>query len=127
MLEGGFETERILKKALFFTKREDLMGLDERLIEIAEAFLEFIETGEKSLIENFTREEIELTLSQVDSDKVQEFPYYGAMKKRVAELREIERYKRETEQKWEDRIIGFISGLIVALVIIVLRKYLFFF
>jgi hypothetical protein len=51
--------------------------------------------------------------------------YYGAMKKRVAELREIERYKRETEQKWEDRITGFILGLIVALIIIVLRKYLF--
>jgi len=117
--------ERILKNVPFFTKREDLMGLDERLIEIAEAFLEFIETGEKSLIENFTREEIELTLSQVHSDKVQELPYYGAMKKRVAELREIERYKRETEQKWEDRIIGFISGLIVVLIIIVLRKYLF--
>ena len=117
--------ERILEKVPFFTKREDLMGPDERLIEITEAFLEFIETGEKSLIENFTREEIELTLSQVDSDKVQELPYYGAMKKRVAELREIERYKRETEQKWENRIIGFISALIVALIIIVLRKYIF--
>jgi len=114
--------ERILEKVPFFTKREDLMGLDERLIEITEAFLEFIETGEKSLIENFTPEEIELTLSQVDSDKVQELPYYGAMKKRVAGLIE---YKRETEQKWEDRIIGFISALIVVLIIIVLRKYLF--
>jgi hypothetical protein len=48
--------------------------------------------------------------------------YYGAMKKRVAGLIE---YKRETEQKWENRIIGFILGLIVALIIIVLRKYLF--
>jgi hypothetical protein len=47
------------------------------------------------------------------------------MKKRVAELREIERYRRETQQKWEDRMIGLISGLIVALIIILLRKYLF--
>ena len=117
--------ERILRKVPFFTERENPMGLDERLIEIAYAFLEFIKTGEKSLIENFTREEIELTLSQVHSDKVQELPYYRAMKKRITELREIERYKRETEQKWEDRIIGIISGLIVALIIILLRKYLF--
>jgi hypothetical protein len=115
--------ERILKKVAL--KKENQMGLDERLIEIASAFLEFIETGEKSLIENFTSEEIELTLSQVHSDKMQELPYYRAMKKRVAELREIERHKRETEQKWKDRMIGFISGLIVALIIIVLRKYLF--
>jgi Mg/Co/Ni transporter MgtE len=119
--------EEILENVTFFTKRQNLKGLDERLIEIADAFLEFTETDKKSLIETFPREEIELTLSQVDSDKVQGLPYYGAMKKRVAELSQIERYKREIEQKWEDRIIGFISGLIVALVIIVLRKYLFFF
>jgi hypothetical protein len=117
--------ERILKNVTL--KKEDRMGVDERLIEIADAFLKFIETGEKSLIESFTREEIELTLSQVNSDKVQELPYYRAMKKRVAELREIERYKKETEQKWEARIIGFISGLVVALIIVVLRKYLFSF
>jgi hypothetical protein len=115
--------ERLLKR--FTLKKENQMGLDERLIEVAGAFLEFIETGEKSLIENFTREEIELTLSQVHSDEVQELRYYRAMRKRVAELREIERYKRETEQKWEDRMIGFISGLIVALIIILLRRYLF--
>ena len=36
------------------------MGLDERLIEIAEAFFKFIQTGKKSLIESFTREEIEM-------------------------------------------------------------------
>jgi len=114
--------ERILKNVTL--EKEDRMGVDERLIEIADAFLKFIETGEKSLIENFTREEIELTLSQVNSDKVQGLPYYRAMKKRVAELK---RYKRETERKWEDRMIGFISGLVVALIIIVLRKYLFSF
>jgi tetrahydromethanopterin S-methyltransferase subunit G len=115
--------ERIIKR--FTLKEENQMGLDERLIEVASTFLEFIETGEKSLIENFTSEEIELTLSQVHSDEVQEIPYYRAMKKRVAELREIERYRRETQQKWEDRMIGLISGLIVALIIILLRKYLF--
>lgn len=115
--------ERIIKR--FTLKEENQMGLDERLIEVASTFLEFIETGEKSLIENFTSEEIELTLSQVHSDEMQEIPYYRAMKKRVAELREIERYRRETQQKWEDRMIGLISGLIVALIIILLRKYLF--
>ena len=115
--------ERILKR--FTLKEENQMGLDERLIEVASTFLEFIETGEKSLIENFTSEEIELTLSQVHSDEVQGLPYYRAMRKRVAELREIERYRRETEQKWEDRMIGLISGLIVALIIIILKKYLF--
>lgn len=99
------------------------MGLDERTIEIANAFLEFIETGEKSLIERFTREEIELTLLQFDSDRARELPYYDAMKRRLAELREVQRYERENKERWENRIIGFISGLIVALVILLLRKY----
>ena len=101
------------------------MGLDERTIGIANAFLEFIETGKKSLIEDFTREEIQLTLARFHSDKTRELPYHDAMRRRVAELRDIERHQRENKQKWEDRIIGLISGLIVALIIILLRKYLF--
>jgi hypothetical protein len=106
-----------------YGKGEDPMGLDERTIEIANAFLEFIETGEKSLIERFTREEIELTLVQFDSDRARKLPYYDAMKRRLAELREAQRYERENKERWENRIIGFILGLIVALVILLLRKY----
>lgn len=101
------------------------MDLNERSIEIVNAFLEFLETGERSLIEDFTREEIESTLSYYHSDEVQDLPYYDAMKRRVAELRDLDRHKREKEEKWKDRIIGFISGLIVALIIILLRRYLF--
>jgi hypothetical protein len=99
------------------------MGLDERAIEIADAFLEFIETGERSLIERFTREEIELTLEQFDSDRVRKLPYYDAMKRRLAELREAQRYEWENKERWENRITGFILGLIVALVILLLRRY----
>ena len=42
--------EEILENVTFFTKRQNLKGLDERLIEIADAFLKFIKTGKKSLI-----------------------------------------------------------------------------
>ena len=100
------------------------MGLDERSVEIANAFLKFIETGEKSLIEGFTREEIESALFEFHKDKLQGLPYYHAMRGRLVELRDLERSQRE-EERWKDRIIGFVSGLILALIIILLMKYLF--
>jgi len=95
----------------------------QRSLQITGAFIRFILTGEESLIEHFTREELEANLSKHQAEKGQ--PVYEVIEKRVAELREIERYKRETEQKWDDRTIGFISGLIAALIIVLLRKYLF--
>jgi hypothetical protein len=100
------------------------MGLDGRSVEIANAFLKFIETGEKSLIEGFTREEIESALFEFHKDKLQGLPYYHAMRGRLTELEDLERSQRE-EERWKDRIIGFVSGLILALIIILLRKYLF--
>jgi capsular polysaccharide biosynthesis protein len=99
------------------------MEEDQRSLQITGAFIRFLEKDEKSVIERFTCKELEANLSKHETEKGH--PIYQAIEKRIAELREIERYKRETEQKWENRIIGFILGLIVALIIIVLRKYLF--
>jgi hypothetical protein len=99
------------------------MEEDQRSLQITGAFIRFIQTGEESLIEHFTCEELEANLSKHQTEKGH--PVYKAIEKRVAELRERERYKTETEQKWADRTIGFISGLIVAFIIVLLRKYLF--
>jgi len=101
------------------------MEEDQRSLQITGAFIRFLEKDEKSVIERFTRKELEANLSKHETEKGH--PIYQAIEKRIAELREIERYKRETEQKWENRIIGFISGLIVALIIVLLRRYLFSF
>lgn len=109
-----------------FTEKENLMEEDERSLQIARAFARFVKTGEESLIDNFAREEIETTLSQLETQK--DHPIYEAIEKRIAQLRERERYTRERiEEKWEGRIIGFISGLTVALIVVLLRKYLFSF
>jgi hypothetical protein len=104
-------------------ERGNLMEEDQRSLQITGSFIRFLETGEESLIEHFTREELEANLLKHQAEKGH--PVYEVIEKRVAELRERERYKREKEQKWADRTIGFISGLIVALIIILLRKYLF--
>ena len=104
-------------------ERENLMEEDQRSLQITGAFIRFIQTGEESLIEHFTREELEANLSKHRAEKGH--PVYEAIEKRIAELRERERYQRETEQKWADRTIGFIAGLALAIIIIFLKKYLF--
>ncbi len=105
-----------------FTEKENLIEEDPRSFQITGAFIRFVETGEESVIEHFSREELEANVSKKRTEKGH--PVYEAIKKRIAELKEIERYKRETEEKWENRIIGLISGLAVALIVVLLRKYL---
>jgi len=115
------DEEEVAEEA--FAERESLMEQDERSLHIASAFAESLKTGEESLIEDFSREEIEKTLVQHHTEKGH--PIYEAMEKRVAQLKETERYQLEAvEEKWENRIIGLISGLGVALMVILLRKYL---
>jgi len=106
-----------------FTEKGSLMEQDERSLQIASAFARFVKTGEESSIENFSPEEIEKTLLRHHTEKGH--PIYQAMEKRAAQLKEPERYQLEAaEQKWENRIIGLISGLAVAFIVVLLRKYL---
>jgi hypothetical protein len=58
----------------------------ERATNIANAFVKYAKNGDKSVIKDFSREEIEATLLQYHQDKG--WPAYVAMEKRVEELRE---------------------------------------
>ncbi len=88
---------------------------DERSMEIGTAFTKYVKIGEKSFIENFTQEEIEKALVQLHMDKGS--GHYIAMERRIAYLEEEVRKKRTNKEKWMDRIIGFISALIVGFII----------
>lgn len=65
---------------------------------IASDFTRYVKTGDKSLIENYKLEEVELALFQYSADK--DFPHYKAMESRVSELKQI---KNKTENK-EDKV-----------------------
>ena len=54
-------------------EEESLIEQDERSLQIASAFAKSLKTGEESLIENFSREEIEETLVRHHTEKGQPF------------------------------------------------------
>lgn len=70
----------------------------QRAAEIANAFTKYAKTGDKSIIKQYTREEIETTLLQYHLDKG--WAHYIAMEKRIEELKEEEIRSREKKEKW---------------------------
>jgi len=86
----------------------------EKSIIIADAFHKYVETGDKSLIENYNCEDIELTLLQYSADKG--WAHYNAMEKRINELKDIEKERKNIKEKWQDRIIGFFFGVAISVV-----------
>lgn len=100
------------------------MVLGKKSQEVHNAFIKYVETGNKSLINNFTRDEIGFTILQC-SRHSKGWNFYEAMEKRVTELNEKEKNKRNTRDKWVDRLIGFAFAVILTIIGFAL-KYLFF-
>jgi len=100
------------------------MVLGKKSQEVHNAFTKYVETGDKSLINNFTRDEIELTILQC-SHHSKGWNYYEAMEKRVAELNEKEKDKRNARDKWIDRLIGFTFAVILTIIGFALKTYFF--
>lgn len=94
----------------------------ERSLKIGNAFSKYTRTGNKSLVEEFTQDEIEIAILQYHLDKG--WPHYMAMEKRVVELKEVEERKNKTknEKKEDDRVNKFILRIknhpVVAVLII---------
>lgn len=93
------------------------MSISEKSKEIAQAFTKYADTGDKSLIEKYNKiEEIELAIIQDPSEE--RWPYQKAMKTRVNELRD----KRNKKEKWKDRIIGFVLGMVSGILLKLMFK-----
>jgi len=96
-----------------------------RQTQVIKAFGEYIKNGDKSLIETFTKEEIEFALIKKDFEfaliknnilaEGSTLPLYQAMTRRREELKELEAQKRETTEKYKFTIIAFILGIIATL------------
>jgi len=94
-----------------------------RTIEIADAFTKYLELKDLSLIEQFTREEIEIALLQLIKEG--DSPYYAAMKTRREELKEIEDQRIEKWPRLKYRITVLIVGLILGFVLLFLKLIYF--
>ena len=95
--------------------------LDEKAIKITNAFTKYVETGDKTMIGGFNRQEIEFTVGQYHSDKG--WSHYEAMGKRIQELKEEELYKTFRKDKWKDRIVGFILGIVATIITTIGKAY----
>jgi len=93
-------------------------------IQVIEAFLEYIKNGDKSLIEDFTKEDIEFALikENILADG-HDRPLYQAMTRRIEELKQLEAQKRTAKERWKDRIIGALFALSVGIILWVLKNF----
>ena len=99
------------------------MEEDKRSVQVAKAFSRFLKTRDSSLVERVTLQEIDKALLLYQREKGH--PVYRAMEEKAAEMRQEERYRREGGRKWEERIVAVIAGLTIALLVILLKRYVF--
>ncbi len=83
--------------------------------EVTNAFDKWVRTGDKSHVEDFTKEEIERALIEYSADKG--FSFYDAMERRLQELKEAEALSLSRKERWKERIISFLLGIAVGVII----------
>lgn len=98
------------------------MSVSDRSMAIANNFVKYIKTGDKAVIEPYTLEELKRVKYEYSRDSRKEF--YKAIEDRIKKIEAIRERKENKKEKWLDRLIGFIIGVVSALIIAWLVKYL---
>lgn len=96
------------------------MNISERSKKVANAFHKYTNTGDKSHIEAFSRDEIITTMTEFHRDR-KASGWYKFMEDRVAEIDAEAQYQRERKDKrkdiLKDKVLTFILGLISGLIL----------
>ncbi len=82
---------------------------------IATAFASFTNTGDKTLIQEFSCDEIEFALIQYYRDKGDR--HYIAMERRIDELKDLEKSGLIKREKWKERGIGILGTVVAGLIL----------
>lgn len=98
------------------------MSVSDKSMAIADNFVKYIREGNKSLIEQYSIEELRRTKYEYARDSNREF--YKAIEDRIAELEEAKKKKESKKDKWFDRGVGFVIGVISAILVAWLLKFL---
>lgn len=105
----------------------DLPPAEKRLADVRNAFDRYVMNGDTSLIESFSKADIEFAILR-DSAIVGQYeslvPRYKAMEKRVEEIRGKESGERQAKEKWLDRFYSFVIGIVSVLAISSIKKRL---
>ncbi|MDP2938699.1 MAG: hypothetical protein Q8O13_01260 [Candidatus Omnitrophota bacterium] len=95
------------------------MTASEKSHEIVNNFCKYVETGNKALITKYSLEELKQAKYQCSKDSSKEF--YKAIEDRIKELEKISDEKKRKKEKWLDRTITFILGVLAGLLIAYLK------
>lgn len=95
------------------------MPVSDRSVEIVNKFCEYIKIGNKTLIEPYSLEELKRAKYEYSVDSYREF--YKAIEDRLKELEKISDESKKRKEKWADRIVTFILGVVAGLLIAYLK------
>ena len=98
------------------------MGIPEKSHELINRFHEFVKTDNKKPIEKYTLEEIKKAQCHYKHDNSKEPDLTPVMDGRIKELENICADKKREREKWIDRIIGFISGIVTGLLLAYIKR-----
>jgi hypothetical protein len=101
-----------------------MLAISNESREIAGAFSRYATSGDKNLIKDVPKGKIEIALMQYIAVAGKEYPLYKAMELRLNELNEEDKAKRTQKEKWKDRVIGAVFGLIGGLILAYVKNRL---
>ncbi len=85
---------------------------------IAEAFEEYLRTGEVELIENFTAEQLKTAISHLSPHYDKNRLWYRAIESRIEELSSLAKrnktkiWEESINRKWIERVLIFLLGVL---------------
>jgi hypothetical protein len=88
--------------------------------QITNSFQQYVKTGDVVHIKAFSRKQIEFAIIQSANPVDSKSPFYIAMQKRVADLKE----KEVTRKRWVERVIFMILGSILTMLVTWAIEYL---
>lgn len=89
---------------------------NEEALKVGENFLKSMDSGSNDSIKDYTAEDIKMALRKIplyQKDKA----WYKEMERRLEYLGKIKVNKENQRQRWFDRLVGFISALLVGLIL----------
>lgn len=95
------------------------MSVSDKSAEIVNKFCSYIKTGNKTLIEPYSLEELKRAKYEYSVDSYREF--YKAIEDRIKDLEKISDEGKKRKEKWIDRIVTFILGIAAGLLIAYLK------